>query len=220
LPADQEQGISIAGWGQQMHRLAERVITTLTSTAYVNGVQEMNVPPGTYRTDCSGWVSWLVRSTAPAAYDFVPIEYQRPYPRAFMYWQMFNAIGNGASIPNWTAVRRLAEVAPGDIIAWTFEPESQGDSGHVLLVAAPPVINSNGTVAITVFDASSVPHNDDTRRYPPGGVGRGTILFQVDAQGAGTAFQFRTDFPFIAQPIRAGRLIGGNRVLGPTVPIP
>jgi hypothetical protein len=80
----------------------------------------------------------------------------------------------------------------------------------VFVVHATPVANPDGTLRVSVIDASDVKHFDDSRGTGPGqfptGVGSGFIHFQVDGDGKPTAFQFNaTDAPVTA-PIAICRI--------------
>jgi hypothetical protein len=75
-----------------------------------------------------------------------------------------------------------------------------------VVIAAAPVVNTNGTISLPVYDASSLVHTNDSRVRGVGGVGSGTITFRVDGNGAPTAFQFDSHDRFHNAPIAIGRL--------------
>ena len=84
------------------------------------------------------------------------------------------------------------------------------DSGHVFFVAETPMALDAGIFGVRVYDSSDSPHFDDTRGDGegqfPNGVGSGFINFQVNADGAPTAFQFGPSKPFHSTPIAIGRV--------------
>jgi len=170
---------------------------------------------GVYDTDCSGFIGYLLNQIAPEHLALIPKEPTQPRPRAFKYYEYFHQLQQeGTVAQGWKAINRLMDTQPGDIIAWALEPITKhADTGHVMLVAAKPVLNSNGTVSLTIYDASAIRHNDDTRSSSTTGVGRGTILFRVDAHGAPVAFQFNTRAKFHQLPIAIGRIVTADKNL-------
>lgn len=136
-------------------------------------------PAGPYtRTDCSGWVSYLLGMVLPQAYEAVagfraqhfPTD-PCPWPRAYIYYR-YGAVGG----PAFQQVA-IGDLQPGDIVAYalggyasatSFQPE-KGDTGHIMLVVGTPVrmdLSKNRAAGLTgseawlvpVCDSSSVPH--------------------------------------------------------------
>ncbi|WP_163988988.1 hypothetical protein [Pyxidicoccus caerfyrddinensis] len=182
--------------------------------------------------DCSGWVSYNLEQLPDVRYIQAvqsfkgrdPQERDVPYPRAHVYWSYFSQLPADAPFQR---IVRLADVRPGDIVVWCIgdwceqpRPEHmRGDTGHILIVAAPPVPLDDSHVFVLALDSSSLRHygcdavqaslapdaraaarqqDVDCRSYPDlrddtrprGGVGAGYILFGMDASGAPATFQF------------------------------
>lgn len=196
--------------GAALAALAASEVASVQETHYTHRgtIDHAN---GVYDTDCSGFVDDLLSQVAPAAYALVPVERGRKEPRAYLFEQFFASISAGGVQPGWTTVAALADVQPGDLLAWTlapFTPES--DTGHIVVIAAAPILNRNGTLSLPVYDASSLVHTNDSRVRGVGGVGSGMITFRVDDNGAPTAFQFASRDQFHAVPIAIGRLVANQ----------
>lgn len=95
----------------------------------------------------------------------------------------------------WTRLASLADARPGDVFAWLrpahWPRRPFRNTGHVgfLLAAPEPVWGMPGAWAVRIADATSVPHQEDTRSWPgEGGYGEGTILFFADDQGRPTHY--------------------------------
>ncbi|WP_334798878.1 hypothetical protein [Nostoc sp.] len=185
---------------------AKHILNTMRETHYTHKtfVDKIN---GVYDLDCSGFVGYVLNQIAPEYLALIPKEPKQPRPRAFKYYEYFHQLQqHSTSVREWKAINQLMDAMPGDIIAWAMEPITEhADTGHVMFVAAKPVMNSNGTVSVTVYDSSAIRHNDDTRSPDSTGIGCGTIVFRVDTNGAPVAFQFNTRVKFHQLPIAIGR---------------
>ncbi|MBF5043441.1 hypothetical protein FGE12_13670 [Aggregicoccus sp. 17bor-14] len=121
--------------------------------------------------DCSGWVSYQLQHLADPRYyravlalkDAEPQERHLPYPRAYLFWRYLSALPPGAP---YARVARLADLRPGDLVAWCLgawcEPARpahvRGDTGHLLIVAAPPAWQDATHAFVLALDASSLEH--------------------------------------------------------------
>jgi hypothetical protein len=132
------------------------------------------------RTDCSGWVSWLVQAAARGHFDDVQAyrdsnfaEDPCPWPRANVWYQYFLNASNPGRL--FQVVEPFTALQPGDIIAWALDEfasrtsylDKGGDTGHIMVVLdpaprfTPAVARPAGTetmVSVAVSDSSSVPH--------------------------------------------------------------
>jgi hypothetical protein len=151
---------------------------------------------------------WILERSAPRAR--ARITRDRPVARDFA------AVIERAPVAGprggWSRVAHIEDVAPGDVFAWRRPPSfGRGITGHVgfVMERARPVSWIEGGYTMRIADATSLPHQDDTRRYEEGGgFGFGTILFltgddgQVDSYGwFGTASR-----GVIVTPVVFGRL--------------
>lgn len=166
-----------------------------------------------YDCDCSQFANFVLSGVAPDHYATLVAAAGEPVPRAFDYYRFFSSLPPEAG-DGWEQVQVLADAARGDLIAWQLfsQPELGHDTGHVVFVAGPPVLDDQGYFVVRVYDSAIVPHFDDTRGDGPGqwpsGVGSGFINFQVGDDGQPVAFQFSPPLssPFTALPIAIGRL--------------
>jgi hypothetical protein len=102
--------------------------------------------------DCSGFVDFLLKRIAPEQYAYLPIEPGHTRPRAAVYFELFNGLPpNGGR--GWKSINRLVDAQRGDIIAWALTASTQkpGDTGHVVIVAAPPLVTNKGKFRVTVY---------------------------------------------------------------------
>lgn len=199
---------------------AATIVQTVKHTYYTHDHMRFDPATGTYDTDCSGFVSHVLTTTAPIQLEYAPKEIGFTIPRAKMYYEFFRSLGQGVQAPGWEAVPKLADARPGDIVAWgLFPPEQHRDTGHVFVVAETPSPQPDGTILVSVFDSTAVPHYNDNRTYPPGGVGSGALKFYLDASGVVTGVQFHQGYHVHAVTPAIGRLSGVASWYGAFLPI-
>jgi hypothetical protein len=190
---------------------AEFIVNSLQQTDY-QYTENIDADNGIYDCDCSQFANFVLSALAPDHYATLVAAAGEPVPRAFDYYDFFSSLPPQAG-DGWEQLRALADAARGDLIAWRFPQIQRGhDTGHVVFVADPPVLNDQGAFAVRVYDSAVVPHFDDTRGDGPGqwpsGVGSGFINFQVGEDGQPVAFQFSPPLssPFTSLAIAIGRL--------------
>ena len=162
---------------------------------------------GVYDLDCSGFVDYLLKRIAPDQYNQLPIEPGHTRPRAEVYYELFAGLAE-APKPGWEMVQHFADLRPGDIIAWKKEAAAQesGDTGHVMIIAQPPVRTGKDSYRLTVYDSTKSPHDNDTRAPGTDGIGKGDLFFYVDVQDKPVAFKFSSQRHEHDAPISMGRL--------------
>jgi hypothetical protein len=124
-------------------------------------------------TDCSGWVSYNLQQRelespwykAIQAYQSsMPTEKGAKYPRANVYQAYFASLSESQP---FVRVPTLAEVRPGDILAWCLgshcknptSPTKAKDTGHVMIVLSEPLqLDDSHHAFLLVLDSSSVAH--------------------------------------------------------------
>jgi hypothetical protein len=202
-----ETGAGTASRGENIADAAEKLLGDIRETHYQHKTYVVQ-SAGIYDMDCSGFVDFLLRQVAPEQYVRVPIEPGHARPRAAMFFELLNALP-GSNVPGWKAVDRLADAQRGDIIAWalTASTRKPGDTGHVVIVAAPPVPANLREYRIAVYDSSGIRHDDDSRPETTSGIGKGVIIVKVDDRGAPIGFQFNSHAHFHREPIAVGRII-------------
>ena len=158
--------------------------------------------------DCSGFVDYLLKEIAPTQFAALRIEPGHNRPRAAMYFDLFNRLNKSPS-PGWEAIQKLGDAQRGDIIAWELAASTQehGDTGHVVIVAAAPVQQTNHRYRVKVYDSSVIHHDDDSRPDGTTGLGGGVITFSVGPGGQPVGFQFNSRARFHEEPIALGRLV-------------
>jgi len=194
---------------QQVAQQAEAIVNNLRQTSY-QFVENIDVDRGVYDCDCNGFVGFVLECAAPGHYAMIPKESDQPRPRAFEYYDFFNALTPESS-GGWHRIDFLCDARRGDIIAWRFpEIEAGFNTGHIFFVAEPPTMIDTGIFAVRVYDSAAGPHFDDTRGDGPGqprsGVGSGFINFTVDDSGRPQSFQFAPSDGFKIFPIAIGRI--------------
>lgn len=115
------------------------------------------------RTDCSGFISYIVHSIAPRHY--VAVRSQEPnasYPQAKIWARFFDTLDPDQPHDGWLGIRSWKNLEPGDIIAWKAGSAAARNTGHVMMVASNigRVQQEGGYryVEIPVIDCSSVYH--------------------------------------------------------------
>lgn len=167
--------------------LRDKVLTSLTETNYQHRTV-IRAKEGVYKWDCSAMVGWFLRKAAPVARK--AMDKGRPVARDF-YRQIAKS-STHRSRKGWRRLAHIEDVRPGDMFAWIrppgFPSRNTGHTGFAL-EPARPVPGHPGAYTLRIFDATSLPHQDDTReRGSGGGIGEGTILFLTDETGRGTAY--------------------------------
>jgi hypothetical protein len=145
---------------------------------------------GVYLWDCSGMAAWILGKAARGAR--ASVHSVRPVARDF--YRAITAAPAQRERGGWQRLTRLEEARPGDVFAWLRPPDwpwPRRNTGHVGFVLAPPrpVQGLPGAYTVRIADATSIPHQDDTRGWPgEGGFGTGTLMFMTDSQGAPTHY--------------------------------
>lgn len=170
-----------------------KIDDTLTQTKYQHRTV-VRRREGVYLWDCSGMADWILRRAAPKARASI----ERDRPVAATFFRKIDKAPVGRSRDGWQKLRHIEDARPGDLFAW-LRPKNwkSKNTGHVgfLLEPPAPVPGFEGAYTLRIVDATSLPHQDDTRTWEDGGgFGYGTILVLTDGQGQGTAYGwFGTD---------------------------
>jgi cell wall-associated NlpC family hydrolase len=151
------------------------------------------------RTDCSGFVSYVLHSISPRHYEEIRlVQPERKYPQASAYEKFFASLSADQPQSGWLRVASIRDLRPGDIIAWAKPPapdgSRKGNTGHVMFVAQRPTgVETEDVegkrirfVPVRVIDSSSVRHFPP-EELPPNsgqsvrdGVGKGVVRIVVD----------------------------------------
>ncbi|MCB9586037.1 MAG: hypothetical protein H6718_11610 [Polyangiaceae bacterium] len=180
LPPDAQ----IAWQANQVMRALGHIAETLQDSEYTHGFR-VDSKQGVYHFDCSGLVHYILGKVSPVARS-ASFQGVRGRPLARDYYRTISRSPVDAPRAGWQKIERVADVEPGDLIAW-IKPKvltKSTNTGHVAFVVLPPVTvpDSPGAYLLRVADASSLHHDDDTR-VGRDGFGMGTILLLTDEQG-------------------------------------
>jgi hypothetical protein len=191
---------------------AHRILANLHSSEYSHKTH-IDESAGSYAVDCSGLVCAVLKKAAPAQLAAVPKAKGQARQRAAEFYDAFalapTKAPTTASTRPWRRIARLANAAPGDLIAWRRPIIEAGqDTGHIVIVDQAPIAEGNGIFRVTVIDSVTAPHSDDTRKPPATGLGRGTMYFKVDRQGRPIAYSWKSRTgPFHEISIAIGRAV-------------
>ena len=167
--------------------LRTEVLASLTETTYQHHTV-IKPREGVYKWDCSAMGAWFLRKAAPVARK--ALNKGRPVARDFH--RHIARSSTRRTREGWRRLAHIEDVRPGDVFAWVRPPGFPSrNTGHMgfALEPARPVPGLAGAYTLRIFDATSLPHQDDTReRGSGGGIGEGTILFLTDNSGRGTAY--------------------------------
>jgi len=144
---------------------------------------------GLYWWDCSGMASWLLDQEAPVARQGLFAE----RPTAEHFHDTIARSPSDRAWRGWQRIPRVADVMPGDLFAFRLPPEWETvNTGHVGFVIRPPRRVDRNRWLVRIADSTSYPHQDDVRVHGERtGFGFGTMLFEVDDEGAPRAYGWR-----------------------------
>ena len=169
-----------------------RIEGRLRSTRYSH-VTRIDERVGRYEFDCSALASFVLAHAAPHAAAAVQRRNGRGRPVARDFHDVIAAAPTDQARDGWMRITRVADLRPGDVIAWRTPPTMHSaNTGHVAFVAeAPHRIDREGRrFRVRVTDATSIPHGTDTRpRQHVSGFGAGDLTLFVEGRtGDPTAF--------------------------------
>ena len=148
---------------------------------------------GTFDYDCSGFVGYALEGSAPSAFEELrAATVKRPLAKHF---EGFFASLPSSNAPHWSRVARVADLQPGDIIAWLRVPGSSSrNTGHVVTVhgAVTPEPGHPGSYLVPIADSTSLRHGRTDSRYASKttGLGTGTLVMVADESGAPVAYRW------------------------------
>ena len=193
-----------------------REFKTMTATLYQYQTR-VDRTAGSYKYDCVGFVSYALRQAAPQAWDSVfkatGIGKGR-IPSPPRYRAFFASLAEKPQ-PGWEVVTKPADLRPGDVVAWEHKTESA--VGHAVIIGGVPALAEDGSWVVEVYDSTSSPHADDSRREDkraqllertgrPSGLGRGTMAFVADPEsGVLIGLRWSPKAKILIAPIAAGR---------------
>jgi hypothetical protein len=167
---------------------AMRILISIQSTKYEHKTN-IDESKGQYYCDCSGFVGYVLNRTVSKDDRSGPLHNGDRRPVAAEFERHFeNAPSKSGRSVLWQQVVRLEDARPGDVIAWRLAVPKPNDTGHVVIVAERPVVESDGIVKVLVIDSTVLPSTDITTDKGRTGIGRRTMWFTVDNDGRPNAY--------------------------------
>lgn len=232
MPTQQVQGPAApASASPVLAAVIEQQFIPMKQTRYQHNDQEDPVAE-TYFYDCVGMVTYTLSLGAPAAYAEIMegLKIRKGYvPSPALYVQWFSGLTTQKPpVAAWQPVATVAAIEPGDVLAWPIEGNNPvnagGATGHSVIAAGPPLLLSDGSYALLVYDSTATTHgpfdsrHTDPRNLPldiqgspqfghPSGLGNGTIQFKVDADGAPSAIAWTVGTAAMTTTIAIGRAL-------------
>jgi cell wall-associated NlpC family hydrolase len=172
---------------------ARRELAAMQTSHYQHRT-DVDEQTGSFDFDCSGFVDYALGRALPADLAALPVSTSsRPLAADIERHLQKIRDGGGAADP-WRPVPTVADLAPGDVIAWlATEDSTTDDTGHVMIVTGSPTRDPSGTGRwlVPVADSTISPHAHDSRHDDASGLGTGTIGLAVDEHGEPVAFAWR-----------------------------
>jgi hypothetical protein len=170
-------------------------LAAMHTTRYQHNT-EVNTARGEFFYDCSGFLDYALGRAAPTDLSALPVNIKahRPLARDFEHHlrQAANGVGGGGP---WRTVASVAELRPGDVIAWLEPADSKTrNTGHVLVVLRAPEPNPRraNEWLVEIADSAISPHANDSRRADQGGgLSSGTVGLSVDGSGRPVGFYWQ-----------------------------
>ena len=174
----------------------------MAATRYQHRNRE-NLEAGTYFYDCVGFVTYALGRAAPVARSTIMSTFSIRaglVPSPELYVRLFDELNGGQA--GWTAVHDVADLRPGDVVAWSYDSTTSSNEpghdhaahGHAFIVASPPQPDGPRSYLVQVWDSTATPHgpNDTRRTNPknlpgpdgrPSGLGTGTVRLDANTDG-------------------------------------
>lgn len=192
---------SMADPARRLSDAARRLLASVKSTSYSHH-SIIDEDSGSFVTDCSGLMTWLLKQEMPEHLAAIPIKRGRSHPVAVDFQEAFVAGATG-----WQRIARVQDVRPGDVLAWRYlNPKPGKSTGHVMVIDSAAVPDGDSVFSVAVIDSTTAPHDDDTRSDTDG-VGRGTIHLRVDADGAPVEVRGKSSSVFRKHAFAIGRAV-------------
>jgi cell wall-associated NlpC family hydrolase len=217
-PADSALGIAIADPPQPSDEptgadllLAEarRQVAAMRQSKYTHSTY-VDEGAGTFNYDCSGFVGYALQRAVPEAF-FTLQDATVNRPVAASFEAFFASLEREGPVGRWRSVRRVADLAPGDVIAWLQAPSvPSSNTGHVVIVREPPRRSTASEWRIAITDSTASPHgaSDSRAEDDATGLGTGSIVLVTDDAGAPRAYRWSlwSQSPIVETEIALGHV--------------
>jgi hypothetical protein len=167
---------------------------------------------GRFEVDCSGLVDYALGRAAPDALAELRAATVRR-PLAKHYFAFLRGLPPGVRTGRWRPISRVADLAPGDVLAWLRPADvASHNTGHVMVVRAAPVRDRRDpwSFVVPVIDSTAAPHGrtDPRKAARATGVGEGEVVVLVDGDGAPRGYRWTTS----ARSLRHDTTVAMGRV--------
>ena len=195
------EGTAASTSGEKLVAEVTRELKAMTSTRYRHKTN-VDEDAGLFEFDCSGFVSYALRSALPDAYAAVPAG-PKGRARAEDFTLYFASLSADVAGGAFARVTRVSDLRAGDIVAWTRPADVEGtNTGHVAIVLdMPKNVGANEVAAgiggavewlVPVADSTESPHAADARgKSTTTGLGTGTIGLVTDTFGTPLGYRWK-----------------------------
>ncbi len=183
---------------------AAREMSIVRETHYRHAIR-VDESMGVFDLDCSGFTDYVLARAAPSHFREL-VAATRARPLAEDYVTFFGDGAAGSTAKSWEPLVHVAELAPGDFVAWLAAPDT-GNTGHVVIVREKPTPRNASSFLIPIWDSTHTPHGpQDARTAGTTGLGQATIVLVIDtATGAPKAHEWYDGSTLISERIAMGR---------------
>jgi hypothetical protein len=177
---------------------AHHELTAMRQSRYQHKT-EVNERQGKYFYDCSGLMDYALERSKPKALRALHVNprSQRPLAEDFVHH-----LQKGGTDGSWQSVGTVAELRPGNVIAWLTPADSDSDNtGHVMIVDGQPVQNPQRADEwlVKVIDSTKSPHAADSRTNGANGLGTGTVGLIANRSGHPVGYYWRGGVSTVAK---------------------
>jgi len=177
--------------GRQVIAEANRIVDNVKYTSFSERGW-VSEEKGDYVLSDAALVSYVLQRVVPRHYWSVRVAPSRLKPNAMDFHEYFNGLDEGGR-GGWKRVAHLADARPGDVMAWRRTDSSSLALTHVAIVASEPTRAGERLLHVHVIDSVRYDrHGKDTRAKGQTGVGRGSMYFEIDAEGRPNAYRWAT----------------------------
>jgi hypothetical protein len=183
---------------------ARQMIADYPNTRYTHKTH-IDKSQGVCEVDCSGFLVTILRHKSSQHLASISTKHKRPL--AVDFYTAFAAKA-GAPARGWRSVENLGDAQAGDVLAWMKEDRVPGDNtGHVMLIANKPILESPGRFQVTVYDSTAHGHAQDNRTTTGrSGIGQGTLWIDADDRGRPIGYRWKARTGLLhTAPIAIGR---------------
>lgn len=205
-PATSTQRTAAADLNERIVVQAKQMLDAFPKSSYSHTTR-IDPQQGVCEVDCSGYVAAVLSAISPQHVAVIPLRKAgRKRPLAEDFYLAFAAAGEGR-LPGWKAISGVQDARPGDVIAWWKEEHKKGENtGHVMIIAEPPVRVQPGQWRIRILDSTATPHGSDTRPKGATGLGSGLIWLDTDSAGRIQGYRWKSSTGTLREnPVAIGR---------------